>query len=67
MKWNDWNKGHDRTVKIDRDDIKAVRIRPNAELTEPGMGRIYKVWLVYSIFSGGNDIELIDPELEIEI
>ena len=62
----DWNHGNDPKVKIDRDDIKAVRIHPQAAETRPGMGRKYKVWLVYSIFSGGEDKALIDPELEIE-
>ena len=58
---SEWNNGHDRFVKIEFDDIKAVRIH---ERTPPTEGRplYYKVVLVV----GKNRFDLIDPELEIE-
>ena len=56
-----WNNGQDRTMKISRDDIKAVNIN-RATLPTEGKPLYYKVILV----AGKTRIELIDPELEIE-
>jgi hypothetical protein len=63
-----WNNGRDRTVKIDRDDFRDVKVHPNTPPTPPGAGNghKYSVWLVYPKF-WGDDVryELIDPELDI--
>lgn len=62
----DWNNGADRIVKIKRDDIKAIKVHPNTPPTTGGPHK-YKVFLVYP--RSGNDvrIEVIDPELDIEM
>jgi len=63
---NEWNNGHDRIVKIKRDDIKDVRIHQNTRPTE-GTPLKYKVYLVYPKFIGDDiRVQVIDPELEIE-
>jgi hypothetical protein len=62
---NEWNNGHDRIVKIKRDDINDVRIHPNTKPTE-GTPLTYKVYLVYPKFGDDIRVKLIDPELEIE-
>lgn len=58
---NAWNNGHDKIVKIGRDDIKSVKIHPRTPPTGAKAPLIYKVYLVAK-----GRRAVIDPELEIE-
>lgn len=67
---SEWNHGRDRTVKVNRDDFKVIRIHPQTPPTPPGAGNghKYKVYLVYPRFwTADIRIPVIDPEVDIEM
>jgi hypothetical protein len=63
----EWNHGRNKKVKIDRDDFKSIKIHANTPETGAN-GHKYKVYLVYTNFWGETSrVELIDPEVDIEM
>jgi hypothetical protein len=62
---SDWNNGHDRIVKINPDDFRAIRVHPNTPPTPPEGGHKYKVYLVYPKAGTDTRIPVIDPEVDI--
>lgn len=64
---SEWNNGSDKIVKVKRDEFKSIRIHENTPETS-GTPLKYKVYLVYPRFWDTDlRIEVIDPELDIEM